>query len=177
MVRGARHVLRPDLHGALSLDDATVRFTAQGVRGEGVDSFDVVSADRARAGATVDLCGVGLPASSEPVRKAHRYLDIELISGRQWPEAIEQLLRGLPEWFGIEQSLLDYVEHSRTLPTTAALDGDEVVGACVVRHHFPRSAEIELLAVRRDRHRQGIGRRLVETSPARSAPKGSRCSR
>ena len=89
-------------------------------------------------------------------------MDIELISGRQWPEAIEQLLRGLPEWFGIEQSLLDYVEHSRTLPTTAALDGDEVVGACVVRHHFPRSAEIELLAVRRDRHRQGIGRRLVE---------------
>ena len=89
-------------------------------------------------------------------------MDIELITGRQWPEAIEQLLRSLPEWFGIEQALLDYVEHSRTLPTTAALDGDEVVGACVVRRHFPRSAEIELLAVRRDRHRQGIGRRLVE---------------
>ena len=43
----------------VSLDDATVRFTAQGERGEGVESFDVVSADRARAGATVDLCGVG----------------------------------------------------------------------------------------------------------------------
>jgi GNAT superfamily N-acetyltransferase len=89
-------------------------------------------------------------------------LDIDLISGRQWPEAIERLLRGLPEWFGLEQPLLDYVEHSRTLPTTVALDGDEVVGACVVRRHFPRAAEIELMAVPRDRHRQGIGRRLVE---------------
>ncbi len=89
-------------------------------------------------------------------------MDIELVSGRQWPEEIEQLLRGLPDWFGIEQSLLDYVEHARTLPTTVALDGGEVVGACVVRRHNPLAAEIDLLAVPADRHRQGIGRRLVD---------------
>jgi GNAT superfamily N-acetyltransferase len=89
-------------------------------------------------------------------------MDVELVSGRQWPEEVERLLRGLPEWFGIEQALLDYVEHARTLPTTVALDRGEVVGACVVRRHNPVAAEIDLLAVRRDRHRDGIGRLLVE---------------
>jgi ribosomal protein S18 acetylase RimI-like enzyme len=89
-------------------------------------------------------------------------LDVELVSGRQWPEDVERLLRGLPEWFGIEQALLDYVEHAHTLPTTVALDRGEVLGACVVRRHNPLAAEIELLAVQRDRHRQGIGRLLVE---------------
>jgi GNAT superfamily N-acetyltransferase len=89
-------------------------------------------------------------------------MDVELVSGRQWPEEVERLLRGLPEWFGIEQALLDYVEHARTLPTTVALDRGEVVAACVVRRHNPVAAEIDLLAVRRDRHRDGIGRLLVE---------------
>ena len=89
-------------------------------------------------------------------------MDVELVSGRQWPDEVERLLRGLPEWFGIEQSLLDYVEHSRTLPTTVAVDSGVVIGACVVRRHYPLAAEIELLAVSRDRHRQGIGRRLVD---------------
>ena len=41
----------------LSLDDAAIHFTDEGERGEGVDTFDVVSADRDRAGATIDLCG------------------------------------------------------------------------------------------------------------------------
>jgi hypothetical protein len=39
------------------LDDATIRFAPDTGRGEGVDAFDVVSADPARAGTTVDLCG------------------------------------------------------------------------------------------------------------------------
>jgi GNAT superfamily N-acetyltransferase len=93
-------------------------------------------------------------------------VDVELISGRQWPEDVERLLRGLPEWFGIEQALLDYVEHARVLPTTVARERGEVVGACVVRRHNPQAAEIDLLAVHRERHREGIGRLLVEQAAA-----------
>jgi GNAT superfamily N-acetyltransferase len=89
-------------------------------------------------------------------------VDVALDSTRHWPDEIEALLRGLPEWFGIEQALHDYVEHARTLPTTAALVDGVLVGACVVRRHNPLSAEIDLLAVRRDEHRRGVGRRLVE---------------
>ncbi len=41
----------------VKLDDATIQFAPEGERAEGVDSFDVVSADRDRAGTILDLCG------------------------------------------------------------------------------------------------------------------------
>src|SRR6266852_6278388 len=88
-------------------------------------------------------------------------MSVTIVSGRQWPDATAQLLRDLPEWFGIEQSVLNYIDAARTLPNTAALRNDEVVGVCLVRRHTSVAAEIELLAVQRALHRQGIGRRLV----------------
>jgi ribosomal protein S18 acetylase RimI-like enzyme len=88
-------------------------------------------------------------------------MDVEVVTGAQWPEAVAVLLRGLPEWFGIEESILDYIESARSLPTTAALRGDEVLGVCLVRQNTPVAAEIELLAVQRRLHRQGIGQQLV----------------
>jgi GNAT superfamily N-acetyltransferase len=87
---------------------------------------------------------------------------LSIVSGQQWPADLERLLRELPEWFGIESSIQQYVEDSKTLPTTAALDNDRVIGVCVVRFHTPVAAEIEVLAVERSRHRSGIGRRLLE---------------
>ncbi len=79
-----------------------------------------------------------------------------------WPEDVGRLLRGLPEWFGIEQSILTYIEAARTLPSVAAVRDGDVVGVCVVRRHTLVAAEIEVLAVERALHRQGVGRRLVE---------------
>ena len=43
------------------------------------------------------------------------------------------------------------------------------IGAALLAEHFPRSRELHLLAVRRDRHRQGIGRLLVDSDRARPA--------
>ena len=88
--------------------------------------------------------------------------DVAIESGGQWPEAVEQLLLGLPEWFGIEESNRGYVESARVLPSTAATLDGEVVGVCLVHMHNPLAAEIHLLAVRRDIHRLGIGRRILD---------------
>lgn len=95
-------------------------------------------------------------------RPSWSLMDVTLASGRHWPDSVGLLLRDLPEWFGIEQSVLDYIEAARTLLTVAALRDGEVVGVCLVRHHTPVAAEIDLMAVHRSLHRQGIGRRLVE---------------
>ena len=85
-----------------------------------------------------------------------------IVTDRQFPDAVAGLLRDLPEWFGIEESVRGYVESARTLPTTAAEVGGEIVGVCLVRRHTTHAAEIDLLAVRRDLHRSGVGRRVVE---------------
>jgi hypothetical protein len=37
---------------------------------------------------------------------------IEITGDERIPEHVEQVLRSLPEWFGIESALLDYVEQA-----------------------------------------------------------------
>jgi ribosomal protein S18 acetylase RimI-like enzyme len=75
----------------------------------------------------------------------------------------ERILRGLPEWFGIESSLAQYVKDTTTLPTWM-VDGQngEAIACLTLREHNPCSGEIHLIAVDRDYHRRGIGRMLEE---------------
>ncbi len=89
-------------------------------------------------------------------------MEVTIVWNTKRPDEVERLLRDLPEWFGIEHSMLSYVDAARTLPSTFAVRGSEVVGVCVVRHHTAVAAEIEVLAVARTLHREGIGRRLVQ---------------
>lgn len=89
------------------------------------------------------------------------------IERRRDAVAVERLLRTLPDWFGIEESLREYVDDAETKPTYLAVtDDDGVVGALLVTRHFPGSAEMHLLAVDPRHHRAGIGRSLVEAFEA-----------
>ncbi len=82
---------------------------------------------------------------------------------RSDPSAVERLLRSLPDWFGIEHAVRQYVEDARTKPTYLAVDNDtsEVIGALLITRHFPESAEMHLLAVDPAQHRRGIGSALA----------------
>jgi ribosomal protein S18 acetylase RimI-like enzyme len=93
-------------------------------------------------------------------------MEVEIETGTQRPGETRALLDALPDWFGIPEANAHYVEESRTLPTVAALHDGEVVGVCLLKRHFPEAAEIELLAVRPDLHRLGVGRRLVAGAEA-----------
>ncbi len=84
------------------------------------------------------------------------------VERRQDPEAVREVLATVPEWFGIPEANETYVEAAGRLPSYLAVDGEEVVGVALLEEHFPRSRELHLIAVRRDRHRQGAGRLLVE---------------
>jgi GNAT superfamily N-acetyltransferase len=88
--------------------------------------------------------------------------------------AIEAILASVPEWFGIPEAIAQYVADAARLPSYLAVDGDEVVGAALLAEHFSASRELHLLAVRRDRHRQGIGRLLVEAVVADLSADGVR---
>jgi GNAT superfamily N-acetyltransferase len=84
-------------------------------------------------------------------------------SGEQDPGSVERLLRALPHWFGIEASVLEYIQSAHALPTYLARSGpaDQPVGVLLVARHFPGAAEIHLMAVQPDLHRSGVGRALV----------------
>ncbi len=74
----------------------------------------------------------------------------------------EQTLRALPEWFGIETALIEYVRDTQTHPTWIAQRDGGPVGFITVRRHNPHAAEIHCMAVRPEAHRTGIGRAMVQ---------------
>lgn len=76
--------------------------------------------------------------------------------------ACRRIFETIPEWFGIAESNEKYLRELAELPSFVALSAHEVVGFVSLRRHFPESAELEVLAVRRDLHRAGCGRGLVE---------------
>jgi GNAT superfamily N-acetyltransferase len=84
-------------------------------------------------------------------------------TGEPAPATVERLLRSLPEWFGIESAVEDYVAAAARKPAylawTAA--GAEPAGVLLASRPFPPAAEIYLMAVDRTVHRRGAGRALV----------------
>jgi GNAT superfamily N-acetyltransferase len=87
---------------------------------------------------------------------------ITVSSGGSHPDVVRSILDTIPEWFGLPESNDDYVAKADLLRNVVARDGDEIVGICLLLDHNPQSVEIDLLAVRRERHRHGIGGAILE---------------
>ncbi len=71
-------------------------------------------------------------------------------------------MRSLPDWFGIEEAIVNYVAEIDHLPTFLAGDADGTVGFVSLKQHNPYSAEVYVMAIRPEAHRQGVGRALIE---------------
>jgi GNAT superfamily N-acetyltransferase len=72
-----------------------------------------------------------------------------------------QVLGALPGWFGIPQSVEDYVAVADRAPTVVASVGGLDVGFLTAVRHSPYAAEIYVMGVMPDYHRQGIGGQLL----------------
>jgi len=81
-------------------------------------------------------------------------------------------LKALPTWFGIPSSVEDYIATADRSPTVIASLGDEDVGLLTLVRHSPYAAEVYVMAVLPELHRQGIGRALLERSEALLAADG-----
>jgi GNAT superfamily N-acetyltransferase len=73
----------------------------------------------------------------------------------------EPILRSLPQWFGIEEAVVHYVEEIERLPTFLAIVDGRTVGFLSLKEHFAESAEVYVMGLRVEYHRQGLGRALV----------------
>jgi len=77
-------------------------------------------------------------------------------------KACEKILRALPEWFGIEQATLDYIEAAKTMPSIVAMHSETPIGFLTLNFHFATSAEIHCMGILPDYHRRGIGHLMLE---------------
>ena len=76
------------------------------------------------------------------------------------------ILRSLPAWFGIEQAIVQYLTDIDHLPTFLVYESGEVIGFLSIKQHYPTSAEVLVMGIRPDAHRQGIGRALMQQAQA-----------
>ena len=76
----------------------------------------------------------------------------------------EEVLRSLPDWFGLEEAILEYRAAIDHCDTFIVEDEDKLVGFMSVQRHFDAAAELHVLAVRQEYHRCGLGRRLLAAS-------------
>ena len=73
----------------------------------------------------------------------------------------EPILRSLPEWFGIEEATVQYAKDVDAFPTLIALVYNKAVGFLTLKEHNAYAAEIHVMGVRPQFHRQGVGRALM----------------
>jgi GNAT superfamily N-acetyltransferase len=80
--------------------------------------------------------------------------------------ACEPVLRALPDWFGIEEAVVQYLKDLEELPTFLAAAGDRVVGFLALLPRNEYVTEILVMGVLPDAHRAGVGRSLVQRAEA-----------
>ena len=85
------------------------------------------------------------------------------------------ILDTIPSWFGIPEANDAYVEFVDTHDTWIARSEEpEPIGLISGPLHFPETAEIAIMSVRRAWHRRGVGRALVHAFEAHHRRLGTR---
>ncbi|MBQ9949046.1 MAG: GNAT family N-acetyltransferase [Oscillospiraceae bacterium] len=70
------------------------------------------------------------------------------------------ILTALPEWFEIPESIEEYALSVREMPLWADIENDTCRGFISLRETSAHAAEIYVMGVRKEYHRNGIGRAL-----------------
>lgn len=93
-------------------------------------------------------------------------------SGAERSRVCNLILRSLPDWFGIENAIVDYVKDVQTMDTWAACDPNKVIGFISIRKHNPYTAEVHVMGILKDFHRKGIGQKLLSIAEGSLAKEG-----
>lgn len=87
----------------------------------------------------------------------------------------ERILRSLPDWFGIEKAILDYIADSeRMLTLVADTEAQAKVGFLTLNFHNEFSAEVHVMGILPDFHGRGLGTALLKEAEAILARKGTK---
>lgn len=71
------------------------------------------------------------------------------------------ILRQLPQWFGIEESLTEYVMNVENTIFLAAYDSEKQIGFISLKINNEYTAEIYVMGILEEYHKRGIGKKLV----------------
>ena len=72
-----------------------------------------------------------------------------------------KILNFLPNWFGVPEAITEYTEQVKTLPLFACKTDDDALGFIVIKQYSIHNAEIIVMGVLQEYHRQEIGKKLL----------------
>ena len=72
------------------------------------------------------------------------------------------LLRSLPQWFAIEEAIIEYGKNLKALDGLVAIHDAKLVGFIGLKRYEDRSVEIDVMAVDSAHHGKGLGSILLE---------------
>lgn len=84
---------------------------------------------------------------------------------------VTEILRDLPEWFGIPESTQAYIEEAKDLRVWAAYQESDVVGFIGLSYSSEDCAEIDCLGVKKAHQGRGIGSQLLATLESEACKK------
>ena len=73
----------------------------------------------------------------------------------------DAVLHSLPDWFGIENAIRDYILGVKDMKFWAAYESGRAVGFCALGIHYESSAEVHVMGILEEHHRNGIGRQFM----------------
>jgi GNAT superfamily N-acetyltransferase len=79
-------------------------------------------------------------------------------------EVCRQVLATLPAWFGLPETVDEYIAMANAHPTVVASADGRDVGLLTLLVHNESSAEIYVMGVRPEYHRHGVGRVMLATA-------------
>lgn len=87
---------------------------------------------------------------------------IELNDKQEKSKISTNILKSLPNWFGIPESTEEYINVSSHLPFFVAIVESKPIGFITIKENSKYTAEIYVMAVLPDYHKQGVGRALFD---------------
>lgn len=82
------------------------------------------------------------------------------------------ILRQLPEWFGIEESIVEYISGVKETIFYAAFDNDKPIGFISLKFNNEYTSEIYAMGITKEYHNRGMGKELIENVVGYSKRKG-----
>lgn len=100
-------------------------------------------------------------------------MDIKEIHEKEQKREISAyILKALPNWFGIPENTEEYINRSTNLPFFAAMDKSRPLGFISLKENNQYTAEIYVMGILPDYHRQGVGRALFNSALSWAKEKG-----
>lgn len=87
----------------------------------------------------------------------------EIFDETQKIEISTNILKSLPDWFGVAESTQAYIDKSSKLPFFSVFDKSKVLGFISIKENNQYSAEIYVMGILPDYHGKGIGRALIDS--------------